>query len=102
MTPTTRQPGVDEMCRCCLQFASGRQVVAILGDMLELGDESASYHEDVGRYVADRGVAALVAMGPMAKHLAAGRWRRHAGRIRSYTLMPPGGCDPRGSHGRLR
>ncbi len=66
--PVSMRCAVD----AALQFASGRQVVAILGDMLELGDESASYHEDVGRYVADRGVAALVAMGPMAKHLAAG------------------------------
>jgi UDP-N-acetylmuramoyl-tripeptide--D-alanyl-D-alanine ligase len=55
-----------------LQSAAGRPVVAVLGDMLELGAESASYHRDVGRYAARRGISALVAMGPMAGQVASG------------------------------
>lgn len=66
--PASMKCAVD----AALQFASGRPVVAILGDMLELGDESAAYHDDVGRYAARQGVAALVAMGPTARHIAAG------------------------------
>jgi UDP-N-acetylmuramoyl-tripeptide--D-alanyl-D-alanine ligase len=44
-----------------------RRRVAVLGEMAELGPDAASYHREVGRALADNGVAALVAVGPLAR-----------------------------------
>jgi UDP-N-acetylmuramoyl-tripeptide--D-alanyl-D-alanine ligase len=41
---------------------AGRRI-AVLGEMLELGDRSAALHDSVGRVVADRRIDALVAIG---------------------------------------
>ncbi|UCG10939.1 MAG: UDP-N-acetylmuramoyl-tripeptide--D-alanyl-D-alanine ligase [Deltaproteobacteria bacterium] len=48
------------------------RAVAILGDMLELGDESAALHREVGRVVAKQGTDHLMAMGERAVDLLAG------------------------------
>jgi UDP-N-acetylmuramoyl-tripeptide--D-alanyl-D-alanine ligase len=37
--------------------------VAVLGAMLELGDEETALHESIGAYAASRGIDALVAVG---------------------------------------
>jgi len=49
---------------------TGAQKVAVLGDMLELGPESAKLHADVGAYAASR-VDHLIAIGPQSKHMSA-------------------------------
>jgi len=46
---------------------SGRRVL-IMGDMLELGLESATFHRASGELVARSGVALLVGVGPMSRH----------------------------------
>ncbi len=51
------------------EVSSGRRV-AVLGDMLELGEVAAEAHARVGRYAAQSGVEVLIALGPWAKHLA--------------------------------
>jgi len=48
--------------------ASGRKV-AVLGDMLELGAEAGSYHEQVGDYAREAGVDVLVAVGSLAARM---------------------------------
>jgi UDP-N-acetylmuramoyl-tripeptide--D-alanyl-D-alanine ligase len=48
---------------------------AILGDMLELGPETAKAHEELGQEVARLGFAGLAAVGELAAHMAAGRAR---------------------------
>jgi UDP-N-acetylmuramoyl-tripeptide--D-alanyl-D-alanine ligase len=40
--------------------------VAVLGEMAELGEEAPAFHLEVGEEVARSGVAALVAVGPLA------------------------------------
>ena len=45
---------------------------AVLADMLELGDFSQQGHYEVGSYARERGVELLVAVGPLAKGIAAG------------------------------
>lgn len=45
---------------------------AVLGDMLELGDDEAKLHEQLGRDAAAAGLAGLAAVGPLASHVAAG------------------------------
>jgi UDP-N-acetylmuramoyl-tripeptide--D-alanyl-D-alanine ligase len=47
--------------------ALGRRRVAILGDMAELGPDGPRYHREVGVAVAEVGVEALVAIGPLAR-----------------------------------
>jgi UDP-N-acetylmuramoyl-tripeptide--D-alanyl-D-alanine ligase len=57
--------------------ASGRRV-AVLGDMLELGDESAAAHREVAEAIADAdSIDGAVLIGPAMKHAAShlrGRW----------------------------
>jgi UDP-N-acetylmuramoyl-tripeptide--D-alanyl-D-alanine ligase len=45
---------------------AGRRLVAVLGDMLELGPDAPGYHEQLGREAARAGVALLIAVGPLA------------------------------------
>ncbi|MCR5175398.1 MAG: UDP-N-acetylmuramoyl-tripeptide--D-alanyl-D-alanine ligase [Anaerovibrio sp.] len=53
------------------EVARGR-CVAVLGDMLELGDLAVAAHRKVGRQVAESGAAALIAFGPMGQEIANG------------------------------
>lgn len=50
---------------------SGRKV-AVLGDMLELGEKSARFHKEVGNKVFDCGVDILVTLGELSKWIAQG------------------------------
>jgi len=49
-----------------LQHAAQRRVIAILGDMLELGDAAAAGHAELGEYAVYAGVSGLVTVGPLA------------------------------------
>jgi UDP-N-acetylmuramoyl-tripeptide--D-alanyl-D-alanine ligase len=48
------------------QVAGGRRTVAILGDMAELGPDAPRFHRQAGVQARDAGVAALLAVGPLA------------------------------------
>ncbi|MBR2179568.1 MAG: UDP-N-acetylmuramoyl-tripeptide--D-alanyl-D-alanine ligase [Selenomonadaceae bacterium] len=52
-------------------LAKGRKI-AVLGDMLELGDISESAHREVGRETAKVGFDFLITLGTLAKFIAAG------------------------------
>ncbi len=52
--------------------AHGRRTIAVLGEMLELGEGSPAAHREVGRAVADLDVAVVVAVGPGARGIAEG------------------------------
>ena len=45
-------------------------LVAVLGDMLELGPTEADLHREVGRLCAELGVDHVIAFGPLALHIA--------------------------------
>ncbi|MDB5085063.1 MAG: murF [Bacilli bacterium] len=47
-------------------------LVAVLGDMLELGENSANYHYEVGEFAAKAGIDLLVAVGSFREHLIKG------------------------------
>ena len=51
-----------------VERAAGRRTIAILGEMAELGENAAAYHDEIGRLVRDLGVDHVFAIGPMAKH----------------------------------
>ena len=78
-----------------LQLAAGRPPVAILGDMYELGPESARYHAELGAFVAARNVR-LVAVGELARGLLTGaegeRWFATVEECLAAlpSLVPPG------------
>lgn len=46
-----------------------KRKIAILADMLELGDYSQQLHEEVGSYVASKGIDILVCVGKEAKYI---------------------------------
>ncbi len=47
----------------------GMRSVAVLGDMLELGENSPALHEEIGRYLSRKGVGVLIAVGSFAKNI---------------------------------
>lgn len=51
---------------------SGRRTVAVLGEMLELGDGALEAHAGVGAYAAGAGIDVLVTVGPAADAIARG------------------------------
>ena len=55
-----------------MQVKQQGRAFAALGDMLEMGEKSASLHRQVGRIAAKEGVDHLLAMGKQASHLLAG------------------------------
>jgi len=64
--PDSIQCGLDS-----LAGLPGRSV-AILGDMLEMGPESAAMHVEVGRYAREKGVGLLLCSGPLGRYYAEG------------------------------
>lgn len=81
--------------------AEGRRMVAVLGDMAELGPDGPTYHREVGAAVARAGVGALVAVGPLARGYIEGargvpvtRWAADAegGLLALRELLEPGDC----------
>jgi UDP-N-acetylmuramoyl-tripeptide--D-alanyl-D-alanine ligase len=55
-----------------MQVKEQGRAFAVLGDMLEMGGDSDSFHRQVGRIAAEQGVDYLLAMGKQASHLLAG------------------------------
>jgi UDP-N-acetylmuramoyl-tripeptide--D-alanyl-D-alanine ligase len=76
-------------------LAAGRETVAVLGDMYELGPGAAAYHGAVGEYAARLGVR-LVAVGELGRHYLTGgpgeRWLPTVEECleRLPELVPPG------------
>jgi UDP-N-acetylmuramoyl-tripeptide--D-alanyl-D-alanine ligase len=50
----------------------GARMVALLGDMRELGENSREYHKEVGRYFASLGLSRLFCVGELAVDIALG------------------------------
>lgn len=69
--PTSMEEAVRELVR----MGAGGRVVAILGDMKELGDFSEETHMEIGRLLPEAGVHLFVAVGGMMA-LAAGESER--------------------------
>lgn len=50
---------------------TGRKI-AVLGDMFELGDNSEEYHYEVGKFLANKDIDELVAVGELSTHIVRG------------------------------
>ena len=65
-----------------LAATAGSRRVAILGDMYELGDDSESWHRQVGEAAAEKGIDLVVAIGENAKAIAEGaKVKKGAGEV---------------------
>jgi UDP-N-acetylmuramoyl-tripeptide--D-alanyl-D-alanine ligase len=62
--PMSVRAAIDDLA----ETAPARRV-AVLGDMLELGEESPRLHREIGLYAAERGLDLLVAVGPLAAEM---------------------------------
>ncbi|HEV7806815.1 MAG TPA: UDP-N-acetylmuramoyl-tripeptide--D-alanyl-D-alanine ligase [Solirubrobacteraceae bacterium] len=65
--PMSMRAALDDLAAS----APGRRV-AVLGDMLELGPDEIGFHEEIGTYASECGLDVLIAVGPLAAHMAAG------------------------------
>ena len=68
--PDSVKCGIDSLVQL-----PGRHV-AVLGDMLELGEQEKEMHRDVGRYAAEKGTALILCQGPLAREMAEGAGER--------------------------
>jgi UDP-N-acetylmuramoyl-tripeptide--D-alanyl-D-alanine ligase len=64
--PMSMRAAIDDLA----ETAPARRV-AVLGDMLELGPAAAELHREVGAHAAERDVALLLAVGPLAAEMQA-------------------------------
>ena len=66
--PASMKAAIDLL----LALGAESRSVAVLGDMLELGPSAPELHREVGVYLAERGVAQLIACGALGRHVAEG------------------------------
>jgi UDP-N-acetylmuramoyl-tripeptide--D-alanyl-D-alanine ligase len=77
-----------------LVSSSGRRRVLVAGDMLELGDEAAAWHERIGGHAGRSGVELVVAVGSYAQAVAdAARAANPAMEARTYGDAESAGAD---------
>jgi UDP-N-acetylmuramoyl-tripeptide--D-alanyl-D-alanine ligase len=75
--PVSMRAAIDDLAARA-DRRGARRMVAVLGDMRELGPSAAHFHRDVGAYAADAGIALVVAVGVHAEDYALG----HGGDVR--------------------
>lgn len=85
--PTSMIAGLDVL----RNLSSLKPTVAVLGDMLELGDLAYQSHHKVGKHVADIKVDYLITIGPNAKWIAEGARENgmQKDKISSYQSIDP-------------
>jgi UDP-N-acetylmuramoyl-tripeptide--D-alanyl-D-alanine ligase len=66
--PESMRAAIDAL----VSWEGGGRKIAVLGDMLELGDASVSEHEELGRTAARKGVDLVLVLGQFAQNVAAG------------------------------
>jgi UDP-N-acetylmuramoyl-tripeptide--D-alanyl-D-alanine ligase len=74
--------------------AHGRRTVAMLGEMAELGRDSPSYHEEIGRVAKNLGIDVVLGVGELARSYEPSDWRPDAASAidMARTVIRPGDC----------
>lgn len=74
-SPVSMKAGIDVLC----SMPGGRRKIAVLADMKELGPDTEIFHREVGEYIKEKNVDALITLGQMAFKLAesAGKGESH-------------------------
>ena len=67
-SPTSMKAAIDMLCD--MKPANGGRRAAVLGDMLELGENSRQYHEEIGEYAVKKGIDLLVCYGNDAQYIS--------------------------------
>ncbi len=67
--PMSMRAALDDLAATARREGRPRRV-AVLGDMLELGDAEVELHEEIGEYAGASGVDLLIAVGPRAERMA--------------------------------
>ncbi|MDF2612577.1 MAG: UDP-N-acetylmuramoyl-tripeptide--D-alanyl-D-alanine ligase [Clostridia bacterium] len=68
----TYNASTDSMCaalKVLQDYPVSSRKVAVLGDMLELGDHAALLHEEVGKFAGSVQIDLICAVGPLAKYI---------------------------------
>jgi len=65
-------PAALEEALKSLSVQKGGRKIAVLGDMLELGERQRDFHSDAGKSAAQKRINMLITVGPLAKHMAEG------------------------------
>lgn len=66
-SPESMRAAIDQ-----LVATEGRKKIAVLGDMYELGEDSADIHQSIGEYAESRGVDLVIGVGDLGQLTAAG------------------------------
>ncbi|HEY1593053.1 MAG TPA: UDP-N-acetylmuramoyl-tripeptide--D-alanyl-D-alanine ligase [Solirubrobacteraceae bacterium] len=69
--PMSMRAALDELAATARRDHRDRRV-AVLGDMLELGETERQLHERIGEHAAEAGVDLLITVGPLAHSIGAG------------------------------
>ncbi len=80
---------------CTMAHETGGRGLALLGDMLELGEETRRLHEEVGTYYAKQGVDLLFTFGAAAENIGTGA--RRAGMPAEHIYSNPDPASPQAS-----
>ena len=54
------------------ELAKGRRTIAVLGEMRELGKNEEAFHQEIGRYVAEKNLSYLITCGALGSQIAEG------------------------------
>lgn len=72
-SPDSMKAGIDVLCSV---ENKGRKI-AVLADMLELGDNSSEYHREVGEYISGKNIDELVLFGTYAENIGKGSDKKY-------------------------
>ena len=93
--PVSMRAAIDDLAARA-DRRGARRMVAVLGDMRELGDGAAAYHRRAGAHAADAGVSLMVAVGEHAGDYALGYGgdARQAADADEAAALVPGLIEP--------
>lgn len=80
--PQSMEAAIGVLC----DISEGARKIAVLGDMLELGDWAGKAHYDVGKFAAGKGVDYIITVGQNARQIAQGALEGGCGKERTASF----------------